>query len=126
NPITRRPASTTIPWIALVPLISGVWRVFGTFEITAKPMNPASTRIARLVTSSLGIGLDLLGRRLDRRRLGAALGGLDRGPGPFVDDLAVADDRRAGDDRVVPVERELAVVAEEQLEQGGDVAGIQL
>jgi hypothetical protein len=29
------PPSTTIPWIAFVPDISGVWRVLGTLEITA-------------------------------------------------------------------------------------------
>ena len=39
-----------MPWIALVPDISGVCSVFGTFEITSKPTKPASTRIARLVS----------------------------------------------------------------------------
>ena len=53
RPISSRPPSSTIPWIALVPDISGVCSVFGTFEITTKPMNPASTRIARLVVRTL-------------------------------------------------------------------------
>ena len=53
SPTTSRPPSRTIPWIALVPDISGVCSVFGTFEITTKPMNPASTRIARLVVRTL-------------------------------------------------------------------------
>ena len=33
--ISRRPPSTTIPWIAFVPDISGVCSVLGTFEMTA-------------------------------------------------------------------------------------------
>ena len=40
-----------MPWMALVPDISGVCRVLGTLEITANPTNPASTRIARLANS---------------------------------------------------------------------------
>ena len=35
RPIRNRPPSTTIPWIALVPDISGVCSVLGTLEITA-------------------------------------------------------------------------------------------
>ena len=65
-----RPPSTTIPWIAFVPDISGVCSVFGTFEITAKPTKPASTRIARFGDDASGCG------RRGLRRL--------------VDDLAVA------------------------------------
>ena len=34
-PISSRPPSTTIPWIAFVPDISGVCSVLGTLEITA-------------------------------------------------------------------------------------------
>src|SRR5579884_637865 len=54
---SMRPSSTsaprtTMPWMALVPDISGVCSVLGTLEITAKPTNPASTRIARLARSS--------------------------------------------------------------------------
>ncbi len=44
--INSSPPSTTIPWIAFVPDINGVCSVFGTFEITSKPTNAASTRIA--------------------------------------------------------------------------------
>ncbi len=53
RPTISRPPSSTIPWIALVPDISGVCSVLGTLEITTKPMKPASTRIARLVVSVL-------------------------------------------------------------------------
>ena len=89
KPITSRPPSTTMPWIALVPLISGVCSVLGTFEITAKPTKPASTRIVRFVIS--------IRRSPPLRRAARA------------DDLAVAGHARPGDDLVVPVERELAV-----------------
>ena len=41
-----------MPWIAFVPLISGVCSVFGTFEMTSKPTNAASTRIASSVSRS--------------------------------------------------------------------------
>ena len=34
-----------MPWIALVPDISGVCSIVGTFEITSKPTNTASTKI---------------------------------------------------------------------------------
>ena len=52
GPISSRPPSTTMPWIAFVPLISGVCSVFGTFEMTSKPTNAASTRIASSVSRS--------------------------------------------------------------------------
>ena len=35
GPITSRPPSSTMPWIALVPLISGVCNIAGTFEMTS-------------------------------------------------------------------------------------------
>src|SRR5690606_12570156 len=50
-PNTTSPPSSTMPWMALVPDINGVCSVVGTREITTKPRNPASTRIARLWTS---------------------------------------------------------------------------
>ena len=34
-----------MPWIAFVPDISGVCSIVGTFEITSKPTNTASTKI---------------------------------------------------------------------------------
>ena len=89
SPSTRRPPSTTIPWIALVPDISGVCSVFGTFEMTAKPTKPASTRIARLVTNMWSPSPSAPAHR---------------GLGALVDDLAVARDARPGDDLVVEVE----------------------
>ena len=48
SPMTRMPPSTTMPWMALVALISGVCSEFGTFEMTSKPTNAASTRIVQL------------------------------------------------------------------------------
>src|SRR5437588_6973446 len=49
--INSRPPSTTIPWMALVPDISGVCSVLGTFEMTVYPTNPASTSTAMSITS---------------------------------------------------------------------------
>ena len=45
-PSTISAPSTTMPWMALVPDISGVCSVLGTLEMTANPTNPANTRIA--------------------------------------------------------------------------------
>src|SRR5205823_802099 len=53
RPTTSRAPSSTMPWIALVPDISGVCSVLGTLEMTTKPMNPASTRIARFFVRML-------------------------------------------------------------------------
>src|SRR4051794_35375439 len=53
GPISSSPPSTTMPWIAFVPLISGVCSVFGTFEITSKPTNAARTRMAISVRRSI-------------------------------------------------------------------------
>src|SRR5918998_3618448 len=99
GPITIRPPSSTIPWIALVPLISGVWSVFGTFEITSKPTNAASARIASSVSRSI------------RHLLGAR-----------VHDLAAARDARAGDHLVLEVQLQRGVLARHQLEQAQHVA----
>ena len=52
-PIVMIPPSSTIPWIALVADMSGVCSVFGTFEITSKPTNAASTRIVSSVRRSI-------------------------------------------------------------------------
>ena len=93
-----------------MPDISGVCSVFGTFEITTKPMKPASTRIARLVVSTLASIRPPPPRR----------------PRAVVDDLAVLHDARSLHDLVLPVERQRAVLADEQLEQRLDVAGEQL
>ena len=53
GPITIRPPSSTIPWIAFVPDISGVCSVLGTFEMTSNPTKAASTRIASSVSRSI-------------------------------------------------------------------------
>ena len=53
KPTTMSPPSITIPWIAFVWLISGVCRVVGTFEITAKPTNADSTKMTSSVTKSI-------------------------------------------------------------------------
>ncbi|CKQ76751.1 Uncharacterised protein [Mycobacterium tuberculosis] len=55
SPKTTSAPRTTMPWMALVPDISGVCNVLGTFEITANPTNPDSTRIARFSNNSLYI-----------------------------------------------------------------------
>src|SRR5579884_1137726 len=44
--IRSSPPSSTMPWMALVPDISGVCSVLGTFEMTSKPTNAARTRMA--------------------------------------------------------------------------------
>ena len=54
-----------MPWIAFVPLIRGVCSVFGTFEMTSKPTNAASTRIAISVSRSIR-GAPSLRERLSR------------------------------------------------------------
>src|SRR2546425_2047485 len=44
-PAAMRMAPTRMmPWIALVPDMSGVWRMVGTFEMTSKPTNTARTK----------------------------------------------------------------------------------
>ena len=55
TPATISPPSMTIPWIAFVWLISGVCRVVGTFEITAKPTKAARTKIISSVTRSISV-----------------------------------------------------------------------
>src|SRR5207302_4734105 len=42
-----------MPWIALVPDMSGVWRMVGTFEMTSKPTKIASTKNVSSLRSSL-------------------------------------------------------------------------
>ena len=53
SPITISPPSSTMPWIAFVPLISGVCSVLGTLEMTSKPTKAASTRMASSVSRSM-------------------------------------------------------------------------
>ena len=67
-----------MPWIAFVPDISGVCSIVGTFEITSKPTNTASTKIVISVIRLMP---------LDRRPF-------DRFPDALVDDLAVVRDAR--------------------------------
>src|SRR4051794_29844008 len=55
SPSSRMPPSTTIPWIALVADISGVWSVFGTREMTSKPTKAAITSSVISVTRSIGL-----------------------------------------------------------------------
>src|SRR4051794_2268138 len=102
-PISSRPPSTTMPWMAFVPLISGVCSVFGTLEMTSKPTNAASTRIAISVRRSI-------------RHLLC----------PRVHDLAVARDAGAGDHLVVEVQRQRLVLPGHQLEQGEHIAAVEL
>src|SRR4030081_3637708 len=84
--------------------------------MTTKPMKPASTRIARLVVRTLariisGAPSDL---------------GLDSVLGSGMHDLALAHHTSTGDDLILEVELQRAVLADEQLEQGEHVAREQL
>ena len=98
-----------MPWIALVPDISGVCSIVGTFEITSKPTNTASTKIVISVI---------------RSPLMRSTGSLDRFPHALVDDLAVVRDAAAGGDLVLEVEVQLAL-RREVLEQVRDVVRVQ-
>ena len=51
-PVTMIAPTMTMPWIALVPDISGVCSSVGTFEITSNPRKIASTRIVTSNESS--------------------------------------------------------------------------
>ena len=106
-----------MPWIALVPDISGVCSVFGTFEITANPTNAASTRIARSVTRLFICPPHL---RLAAGAASAAALAASWTISPS------ARDAGAGDHLVVEVERQLALVGDHQTEQRLDVARVQL
>jgi hypothetical protein len=44
--------TSTMPWIEFAPDISGVWRVAGTFEMTAKPQRIARTKTVSAARSS--------------------------------------------------------------------------
>ncbi len=50
KPRTRIAPTITIPWMKFVPDMSGVWSIVGTFEMTSKPRNAASTRIVSSMT----------------------------------------------------------------------------
>ena len=99
----------TIPWIAFVWLISGVCSVVGTFEITAKPTKAASTKMTSSVTRSISSSLGACGPCR-----------------PFVLDLALVREAGAGDDLVVEVQAQVALLVEQQPEQVLDVLGVEL
>ena len=44
DPATRMAPTMTTPWMAFVPLMSGVCSVVGTFEMSSIPTNAASTK----------------------------------------------------------------------------------
>ena len=96
-----------------MPDISGVCSVLGTFEITSKPTNAASTRIAISVIEQAPT------------RCASAHGGAGRRLRALVDDLSAPRDAGAGDHLVVEVELELALV-DHQPQQRLDVAGVEL
>src|SRR5438094_3847794 len=48
----RMAPTRMMPWIALVPDISGVCRIVGTLEMTSKPTKTASTKIVSSLSSS--------------------------------------------------------------------------
>src|ERR1019366_5568436 len=46
-PMIRMVPTNTIPWMALLPDINGVWRMLGTALMTSTPTKPASTKTVR-------------------------------------------------------------------------------
>src|SRR4051812_24906028 len=120
----------TMPWIALVCDISGVCRVVGTFEITSKPTKAARTKIVTSVITLIGqpfvrvpIATDSNDRRSPRR--------LDRSQRvpprrALVLDLAAVGDAGGGNDVVLEVDRELALLGDQQAEQVLQVLGVEL
>ena len=50
KPRTRIAPTMTMPWMKFVPDMSGVCSIVGTFEMTSKPRNAASTRIVSSMT----------------------------------------------------------------------------
>ena len=109
SPATISPPSMTIPWIALVCHISGVCRVVGTFEITAKPTKAARTKIVSSVARSIR----------SSPPSATCLRAL-------VADLALVGDAGAGDDLVLEVEVQLALLVDQQPEQVLDVLRVEL
>src|SRR3954451_20393928 len=129
--------------MALVPDISGVCSVFGTFEMTSNPTKAARTRIAISVRrsisgSSVGSARAWPGcRRMPGKDAGrvqwrspcpdrghsqapAAPGQVrgDSAEGPLpLDHLSVADDAGAADDLVVEVEGERPALTAHELDQ---------
>ena len=87
-----------MPWMALVPDINGVCKVLGTLEITEKPTNPASTKIARLASSVIG----------------------------HPSTVPRCGDAGRGDDLVVEIRHHLAICDQHVFQQCSDVAGVQL
>ena len=92
-----------MPWIALVADISGVCSVFGTREMTSKPTKAPITSRVISVTRSI--------RRMPPRLRGR------RG-------LLLAGDACLRDHLVGPVEREVALVVDHQLDERLDVARV--
>src|SRR5258708_39327765 len=89
--------------MGLVRDINGVGKVLGTLEMTANPTNPASTRIARLANSWSYIGISALAFCTARG----------------------AGDARGRADLVLKIARE-GTILDQQLEQRGEVLGVQL
>ena len=100
----------TMPWIALVPDISGVCSIVGTFEMTSKPTNTVE---------------DEHGQLDDQRLVHVVSWPVERRAGRGVDDLAAARDGSVADHLVVVVEHQRAVL-DDAAEQLGDVPGVQL
>src|SRR5439155_10536986 len=55
SPATTIAPTSTIPWIAFVPDMSGVCSIVGTFEITSNPTKIASTSTVSSVITSAGL-----------------------------------------------------------------------
>src|SRR4051812_33532084 len=105
----------TMPWIALVCDISGVCSVVGTFEITSKPTNAASTKIVTSVITLIEhrvpaqIDPDSNTRKSPCRFAPSLCSSL-------VLDLAAVGDAGGGDDVVLEVDVELALLGNQQAE----------
>src|SRR5437762_1094267 len=106
----------TIPWIELAPDISGVWRVAGTFEITANP-----TRIARTKTVSAVSSASLIWSR----RSCPGLRRLQQLPDGLAPDLAALGDGHGPGDLVGGIQIQ-GTVLDELEQQRRQVAGVEL
>ena len=124
SPMTISPPSMTMPWIALVWLISGVCSVVGTFEISSNPRKAARAKMMISVTRSIS-WIALLRLRRARTRSGG-LGGFCISRGALVADLALVGEAGSGDHLVVEVQRQRALLVDQQAEQVLDVLGVEL
>src|ERR1700733_2106711 len=106
----------TMPWIALVCDISGVCSVVGTLEMTSKPTKAARTRIASSVIRLIEHPprAQIRADSNDRRSPRGSARSFRR---PLVLDRAALGDAGGGDDVVLEVDLDLALLGDHQPEQ---------